>query len=68
MIEIITRYLFKLIENSERKKENAVIFFSNDSFNCSLPPGEIKALKTLVWHLSREPMKEISSLKKINNQ
>ena len=25
---------------------------------------EIKALKTLVWHLSREPMKEISSLKK----
>ena len=24
----------------------------------------IKALKTLVWHLLREPMKEISSLKK----
>ena len=24
----------------------------------------IKALKTLVWHLSKEPMKEISSLKK----
>ena len=28
----------------------------------------IKALKMLVWHLSREPMKEKSSLKKINNQ
>ena len=27
----------------------------------SLP--RIKALKTLVWHLSREPMKEMSSLK-----
>ena len=26
----------------------------------------IKVLKTLVWHLSREPMKEISSLKKKN--
>ena len=25
----------------------------------------IKALKTLVWHLSKEPMKEIISLKKI---
>ena len=24
---------------------------------------KIKALKTLVWHLLREPMKEISSLK-----
>ena len=28
----------------------------------------IKALKTLVWHLSRVPMKEISSLEKRNNQ
>ena len=28
----------------------------------------IKGLKTLVWHLSREPMKESSSLKKINKQ
>ena len=26
---------------------------------------QIKALKTLVWHLSSEPMKEISSLKKL---
>ena len=26
----------------------------------------IKALKTLVWHLSRKPMKEMSFLKKIN--
>ena len=25
---------------------------------------KIKALKTLMWHLSREPMKEMSSLKK----
>ena len=25
---------------------------------------KIKVLKMLVWHLSREPMKEISSLKK----
>ena len=25
---------------------------------------KVKALKTLAWHLSREPMKEISSLKK----
>ena len=31
----------------------------------SLPDKKkIKALKTLVWHLSREPMKEVSSLKK----
>ena len=29
-----------------------------------IPSNKIKALKTLVWHLSREPMKEISSLKK----
>ena len=29
---------------------------------------KIKALKPLAWHLSREPMKEISSLKKINKQ
>ena len=27
-------------------------------------PNLIKALKTLVWHLSREPMTEITSLKK----
>ena len=25
---------------------------------------KIKALKTLVWHLSRKPMKEMNSLKK----
>ena len=29
---------------------------------------EIKALKTLVWHLSREQTKEMSSFEKINNQ
>ena len=27
-------------------------------------PVKIKSLKTLVWHLSREPMKEMSSLTK----
>ena len=26
-------------------------------------PQRIRALKTLVWHLSREPIKEMSSLK-----
>ena len=30
----------------------------------ALLPHQIKALKTLVWHLSRKPMKEMSSLKK----
>ena len=43
---------------------------------CAVNPGVrrwqktkgIKALKALVWHLSREPMKEMSSLKKINKQ
>ena len=29
--------------------------------------NKIKTLKTLVWHLSREPMKEMSSLKKYTN-
>ena len=32
-----------------------------------LLPEKIKALKTLVWHLSREQMKELSSLKKLTN-
>ena len=27
---------------------------------------KIKALKTLVWHLSREPMKEMNTFKKID--
>ena len=31
-------------------------------------PKKIKALKTLVWHLSSELMKKISSLKKRNKQ
>ena len=30
-------------------------------------PVIIKGLKTLVWHLSRETMKEMSSLKKQTN-
>ena len=34
------------------------------SFGKELSLLLIKALKTLVWHLSREPMKEIRSLKK----
>ena len=29
---------------------------------------QIRALKTLVWHLSREPMKETSSLEKKNKE
>ena len=31
-------------------------------------PKQIKELKTLVWHLSREPVKEMSSLKKTQNK
>ena len=30
--------------------------------------SEIKALKTLVWHLLREPMKVMSPLKKIKKR
>ena len=29
---------------------------------------KIKALKALVWHFSREPMKVINNLKKKNNK
>ena len=34
----------------------------------TINPQEIKVLKTLVWHLSRKPMKENNFFDKINNQ
>ena len=34
----------------------------------NISPFPIKALKMLVWHLSREPMEEMSSLKNKNEK
>ena len=48
---------------SKLHQENAVDFF----FRLRLANMLIKALKTLVWHLSREPSSEINNLKKKND-
>ena len=49
---------FHKIENNAENDVNADCQQSLYIYNAI-----IKALKTLLWHLSREPMKEISSLK-----
>ena len=47
--------MVKIIVSSEREMTPVAMTTIN--------PQEIKALKMLVWHLSRKPMKEITSLK-----
>ena len=45
------------------KKQKLELYLEQKKF-CNTIRIIIKALKTLVWHLSREQMREISSLKK----
>ena len=58
MLSYIT--IVKIILSSEREMIPVAMTTIN--------PQEIKALKTLVWHLSREPMKENNFFEKINNR
>ena len=60
------RYRQRITENSLRNSLTKKINLPAANGIVSITV-QIKALKTLAWHLSREPMKEISSLQKIIN-
>ena len=54
---------FKWTCNGCTKNFPCMTNLANQLSNIKINTNTIKALETLVWHLSREPMKEISSFK-----